>query len=75
MQINLQNDRPSAACVGSLSHHIHTWEAQTTPDNPSHTNTVKVIQQTLQSELSSKKRDGKLPGEGAEAGPEGWQPA
>ena len=33
-------------------------------------------QQLLQSELSSNKQKyGKLPGEGAEAGPEGWQPA
>ena len=40
-------------------------------------NTDEVVtQQTLQSELSiNKKKYGKLPGEGAEAGSEGRQPA
>ena len=75
LQIDLQNDRVSDPC--GLPHQNHTWETQTSPDNPSHTNTDEVvIQQTFQSESSSnKKKYGKLPGEGAEAGSEGRQPA
>ena len=36
VQINLQNDRVSDPC--GQSPQIHTWEAQTSPDNPSHSN-------------------------------------